>query len=653
MAATGAVAWLGATIAVFEVKGPALVALGVGGAGLIIGLLALVQHQHARLHGLATTDAVTGLANHRGFHERLDAALSLARRERAPVALIVIDLDDFKAVNDSHGHPYGDTVLGTVGERLRATVRPEDVAARIGGEEFALILYGVEAEQALAIAERARAAVAAIPVDGIRLTCSAGLATCPADSDDPAVLNHLADTALYWAKRGGKNRTRRFDAGHTPGDWSARQRAEVEALLASDSPVHVVYQPIVALATGRVLGYEALARFPNASRSSPEGWFVQAHGCGLGPELEAAAIEAALGPTDRPLGTYLALNVSPSALSSEVVQRALPRDLDGIVVEITEHEFVADDGELAAAIADLRARGAKVAIDDAGAGYAGLSQLMRVRPDIVKLDRDLIDGIHDDVARMALVESFVRFAGHIGATVCAEGIESLDDLAATADLDVEWAQGYVFAHPAGPWTGISPLAVEVCRASLDEALRTVPGDSQCAVGVDRRLVRLSAHLAGARSRGDLDGALALISAEIGADKVVLSRWHPSTGIVETLAENGDRASEEPAYDVSQFPLTAHVLDRREVAQVFVGDPGADPAEATHLLDMGKRSLLMVPVVSRGESLGLLEAYSRQDRPWLRAEVNRARVIANQFASVIPAVLGGAEPAARVRARTTA
>ena len=129
------------------------------------------------------------------------------------------------------------------------------------------------------------------------------------------------------------------------------------------------------------------------------------------------------------MDTHLALNISPSALTSEPVAEALPADLTGLVIEITEHEFVPDDETLAGAVAELRDRGARIAIDDAGAGYAGLKQMMRVSPDIVKLDGDLIKRIHADPARMALVESFVRFARRIGATVCAEGIESLDDLA--------------------------------------------------------------------------------------------------------------------------------------------------------------------------------------------------------------------------------
>ena len=148
------------------------------------------------------------------------------------------------------------------------------------------------------------------------------------------------------------------------------------------------------------------------------------------------------------------------------------------MIEITEHEFVPDDDSLQATVADLRERGALIAIDDAGAGHAGLKQLMRVRPDIVKLDRALIRDIHTDPARMALVESFVRFARDVGATVCAEGIESLDELAVIADLDVQWGQGYALARPAPPWAGIAPEAAELCRAALAETFRSMPAERQ-------------------------------------------------------------------------------------------------------------------------------------------------------------------------------
>jgi EAL domain-containing protein (putative c-di-GMP-specific phosphodiesterase class I) len=390
----------------------------------------------------------------------------------------------------------------------------------------------------------------------------------------------------------------------------------------------------VSLATGRIVGYEALARFPGAGGRTPDVWFAQAHGCGLGPELEAAAIRAALAPVGRSYESHLAINVSPSALSSEVVRDALQGSLEGLIIEITEHEFVPDDESLAAAIADLRERGAMVAIDDAGAGHAGLKQLMRVQPDIVKIDRALVHDIDRDPARMALVESFVRYANVVGATVCAEGIETLEELGVLADLDVSWGQGWALARPEAPWAEVSPIAAEACRVALEDTFRSLPDERRPIGSSDRRLVHLSGRLAAARSREDLEQALALIAAELGARKVCLSAWHPDARALETLAENGE-SSGSSVFSIADYPLSQRVIERQEAVQAIVGDPESDPTEVELLLTLGERSLLMVPVVMRGESMGIIEAYRPDERPWSRTEINRARVIANQFASVIP------------------
>jgi diguanylate cyclase (GGDEF)-like protein len=629
--------WLAAVYsASSELGGTALVPLGVGGLLATLVLLLLIQHQHTRLRHLAGTDALTGLVNHRGFHERLSAELTRARETGRPLALVAIDLDNFKPINDTHGHPYGDGILRAVGAALADSLRATDTAARVGGEEFALILPGADAETSFAVAERAREKIAQIHVDGFDLTCSAGIAAFPKDAEDASALSQLADSALYWAKRGGKRRTRRFDPEHSPANWTEKQRAEIAALLERDVPVVCVFQPVVNLASGRIVGYEALARFAGSGHRSPDIWFAQAHGCGLGPELEAAAIRAALEPAGRPADSHLAINVSPSALSADAVRKALAGDLSGIVIEITEHEFVPDDDSLAATVASLRERGARIAIDDAGAGHAGLKQLMRVRPDIVKLDRALISDIHDDPARVALVESFVRFARDVGATVCAEGIESLEELAMIADLDVQWGQGFRLARPAPPWAEISSEAADLCRTALAESFRTMPAERSTFGSSDRRLVHLSAKLAGARTRQDLESALALIAAELGASKICLSAWHAANSTVEMLAENGER-SNETVFAVDDYPLTAHVIRAQEAVQVIVGDPEADADEVELLIRLDQASLLMIPVVCRGETLGLIESYRSDQRPWSRVEINRARVIANQFASVITAL----------------
>jgi diguanylate cyclase (GGDEF)-like protein len=623
-------------VAAAGVQGTPLLVLS-GVAVLATAVLLPLAHRHqAKLPSLAATDALTGLANHRGFHEVLAAELERARRVEGSVALVMLDLDNFKAVNDTHGHPYGDQVLTAVGKKLAGVLRATDTAARVGGEEFALILPDTDGELAYRIAERTRKTVEDVSAKDMELSCSAGIAIYPADAEDASSLCQRANGALYWAKRRGNKHTRRFDPGHVALAWTDRQAAEIAALLAEPEAIKSVFQPVVDLASGHLVGYEALARFSPSPGRAPAAWFAQAYGCGLGPELDAAAIRAALEPVGRPIETHLALNISPSALSSEAVAEALPSDLEGLVIEITEHEFVPDDETLTGAIRELRNRGARIAIDDAGAGYSGLKQMMRVGPDIVKLDRDLIKRIHADPARMALVESFVRFAGRIGATVCAEGIESLDDLAVISDLDVQWGQGFVLGRPAEPWALVSPVAAGVCRSALAEALRSgSAGDGQRITAGDRRLEHLSARLASARSRTDLEGALALIAAELNAEMVCLSHWHPEEGVIETLAQSGGTGEER--FPLGDYPLTARVLRDQEAVQVLVGDPEADRREVELLLTLGHRSLLIVPVVSRGESLGIVEAYGDAERPWTRTEINRARIISNQFGSVILAL----------------
>jgi diguanylate cyclase (GGDEF)-like protein len=624
--------------AVFEIAPSALVALAGLAAATTIGVLGVIHVQHARLARIAATDALTGLRNHRAFHEALARELGGARAVNAPVSLVMIDLDGFKDINDAHGHPFGDEVLRAVGSALRGAIRPEDIAARTGGDEFGLILSGVGARNALAIAERARAAVRAIDLGGVLLTCSAGIAVYPIDAEDPPGLVELADSALYWAKRAGRDRARRFDADHVPASSTNRQRDEVLRLLALERPIEPVFQPVVSLGTGRLVGFEALARFAIAPERPPAAWFAQAHGCGLGAELEAVAISAALEAPGRPLETHLAVNVSPLALGSAPVAEALAGDLTGVVVEITEHDLIADDEEVAAVIAELRERGALIAIDDAGAGHAGLNRLLRVAPDIVKFDRALTREIHTDRARMALVDSFVRFAREVDTVVCAEGIESLEELAAVADLDVQWGQGYVLARPGPPWPSVSAVAAEVCRTSMAEAFRSLP-DADHPIGArDRRLVHLSATLAGATNREHLEQALGLMADELDAASACVSTWHPERGEIETLAENVEGTAER-VFGVADYPLTARVLRKQEAVQVFVGDPTADAREVDLLLRLGQRALLMVPVVAAGRSLGMLEVFRVAERPWSRADVNRARVIANQFAPVIGSYVG--------------
>ena len=301
-------------------------------------MVRLVEAQRDRLQALAESDPLTGLANHRRFHQALEDAVAEARS----VAVVVLDLDHFKFLNDTRGHPYGDQVLREVAARLREAVRgAHDLVGRLGGEEFGILVSNVGAEEAFRVAERARASIRGLPIDGFSLDCSAGVAAWPMDTDSPLKLLDLADAALYQAKRLGRGQTRRVDASAGEAAVDA-QRAAVRRLLDDPSLVTPVFQPIVDLGTGRVAGYEGLSRFPSEDGRRPDEWFDLARRCGLGPMLQALALRRLLEVPGRPNRTWLSLNLDAGALATDAIQEALPGDLAGIVIEVTEQELPPD-----------------------------------------------------------------------------------------------------------------------------------------------------------------------------------------------------------------------------------------------------------------------------------------------------------------------
>jgi diguanylate cyclase (GGDEF)-like protein/PAS domain S-box-containing protein len=433
------------------------------------------QLRHRAFH-----DPLTQLANRALLSDRLQHALAREGRFEDQVAVLFVDLDEFKAVNDALGHASGDELLVMVARRLRSCLRSADTAARLGGDEFGVLLEGVsDVDEAVAVARRILDAIGepfsigGLPVP-LRASIGVALGAAQVVSADELLRN--ADIAMYAAKRAGKGRhvvfradqhaelVRRFPSeGSADPDrvtWferSEEQRNEVLRLLRSDDGIVPAFQPIIDLRSGDVAGYEALARFPgDTGERPPNVWFAQAHRCGLGAQLEARAAMAALATRDDAPAGYLSVNLSPAALRAEELWRALPVDLRGVVVEITEHELVADGERLQATLHQLRERGARIAVDDAGAGYAGLRQLTVLRPDVIKLDRGLIEDVASDDAKQALVECFVRFADRTDAAVCAEGIESLDDMLVLARLGVTYGQGYAIARPGFAWPEPEP-----------------------------------------------------------------------------------------------------------------------------------------------------------------------------------------------------
>jgi diguanylate cyclase (GGDEF)-like protein len=432
-----------------------------------------LEENHRRLEELAHRDPLTGLANHRRFQEVLSGELERARRDQRPLAVAILDIDDFKRINDSRGHPFGDGLLCDAAASLSSAMRDIGVVARVGGDEFGLVVPDADGARAFALAEGARTAVeAAAPMRG-SLHRSAGIACFPEDARNAGALLQLADGALAWAKEAGRGRSRRYDPEHVF-VVTEEQREEFSELIARPDAVQPVFQPIVSLASGEAVGFEALARFEGKPALPPSWWFAQAHRFGLGGALEAEAVRAALATAKRPEGSFLSVNLSPSALASPEVQRLLPADLRGIVIEITEEERVLDADALQRHLDPLRSRGARIAVDDAGEGYAGLQQVMRMRADIIKLDRALVADVHADPAKIALIGSLVHFARSTGASICAEGVETLDELRVLIHLGVAHGQGWALARPDAAWPRVNPEAARVCREMRSEQAKIVP-----------------------------------------------------------------------------------------------------------------------------------------------------------------------------------
>ncbi|MEA2411184.1 MAG: hypothetical protein QOC77_1745 [Thermoleophilaceae bacterium] len=599
--------------------------------------LARLNRQSSALAALAATDPLTGLPNHRTVHEQFAGELKRARGIAAPLSVAALDLDHFKSLNDTFGHAEGDAALQAIAARLSQQVSGRQMVGRVGGEEFVLVLPETAADEAFAIAERCRASIAELSVHGTIMSCSAGVATFPEDDETGTRLLEYADGALYWAKSSGRAQTRRFDPREVILLSSAEQRAQVRAVIDADDALTPVFQPIVEITTGRVAGYEALTRFTHAEPArSPDLWFAQARRCGLGAALEAKALATALAVPGRPAGTFLALNVGPAALLSPEVQAVLPDDLSDIVIELTEDEVFSTGISLDAQLSALRDRGARIAVDDAGAGYAGLQQVVRVAPEILKIDRSLITGIDVDASKMALLEALARFASTTGAAVCGEGIEKLSELRMLARADTTYAQGFALGRPGPAWPDVDAEIARHAAADVSRGMRLTGTDAPLSLG------EVASTLGRVRSRSELDDAVALIERLLHADEVTVSRVIAGERCLETLTDHDAVASGE-RYSYDDYPTTEHVIVDQVAGQLVAGDPSSDPAELRLLSELGFEALLMLPVVARGSTVGLLEVSRKTGRPWTSAETDQARLFAQCLASAVSHAHAGAEP----------
>jgi diguanylate cyclase (GGDEF)-like protein/PAS domain S-box-containing protein len=445
-----------------------LLPLGGGRIALAFDDVSATRTLEERLGALAHRDPLTGLPNRRLFEDRLEIALAQAHRYRHRVALIFVDLDRFKQVNDGFGHAAGDELLRGVAERLGASVREGDTVARLGGDEFTLLLPGIHYAEDLA-------AISGKLVESLRkpfrlqgrevhVTASGGISLYPEDGEDAEALLKSADTAMYRAKERGRDNFQLFSLAMAE---KALERRSLEdslrqALDRQELTLH--YQPCLELATGRVTGVEALLRWqrPELGVMSPKDFMALADFTGVmlsvGPwVIETACRQAREWQRRGSRGLRLMVNLSARELQQDDlvvhVEKALAASglaPDALQLEIPEGYAMQDLERTIATLRALRSVGVHLAIDGFGAGFTSLAHLRQLPVDTLKIDLSFVRGATTDADDASVVTAVIAVAHSLGLRVVAQGVETEAQVALLRSLACDEVQGYLWSAPVPP-----------------------------------------------------------------------------------------------------------------------------------------------------------------------------------------------------------
>ncbi|MCA1513690.1 EAL domain-containing protein [Bradyrhizobium sp. NBAIM01] len=443
---------------------------------VLLALMDITERKRAeaRLAFMAQHDGLTGLPNRNLLRQQMDEMLLHTRRGSEKVALLILGLDNFKAVNDTLGHAVGDKLLRGVAKRLRSTLRDEDGLARLNSDEFAVLQSGLaRPEDAVGLAKRLLAAIAdPYLLDGhsVVIGASIGIAMAPGDGEDSEKLLKSADMALSRAKLDARGSFAFFEAA-LDAKAQSRRKIEVELRDAIQNDVlRPYYQPLIDLASGRITGFEALVRWPHAERGmvSPAEFIPVAEDTGLinplgGLMLRRACLDAAAWPDD----VRVAVNLSPLQFRSgnllSMVTDALkhsglpPRRLE---LEITETLLLEKSAQVLATLHALRALGVRISMDDFGTGYSSLSYLRSFPFDKIKIDQSFVRDLAANREAQAIIRSIVSLGKGLGVTITAEGVETEAELSCLRAEGCHEGQGFLFSKARPNAEIVSLLAAQ-------------------------------------------------------------------------------------------------------------------------------------------------------------------------------------------------
>jgi len=451
-----------------------------------------LQDANARLEQLSLLDPLTELFNRRGLQQTLSRELRLTGREGSSLLALLIDLDDFKRINDSLGYPVGDVVLKEMARKLAAVVRATDHVARIGGDEFMVLLSRTRPVEGLRIAEKIRLAISGAPLpispdDAVAVTASLGLVEVSPKTpalDDVVSRAHLA---LYRSKQAGKNQV--FYARQNAGSPGSRHSPllEILATMRRGDRFRVVMQPIVRLGDRMQMGYELLSRLDVKEFETPDLFFPVALEANILTLVDHHCFKACVVSVP-PLSprTRCHVNLFPSTLINIPIQDLLEAFRGNAAagtycVELSERQIVGEPSYLVEPIAALKRAGILIGIDDVGFGRSSLESLIVLEPDLIKIDKRCVQGIATDLSRARSLQRLLRLAQALETDVVAEGIETEDDFNALKNLGVAYGQGFFLGHPVDVRTRAASSTALEKQSVVVEKRKRLPSTDACRI----------------------------------------------------------------------------------------------------------------------------------------------------------------------------